>query len=163
MAEDPTRMHADMMRTMFSHAQCYNIFGKVFLQVKLAMAPYWEKPQSLQQACRKSIRRSLLNGNQRNVYPETVAELNLPKALQSYVSYQNPDLNNWIFASSSSPPPSTESFYPVDDRRFPSRSPPPQSLFKRASLRRRPPCCLSSAWRFAAKSERRVITIIPIE
>ncbi|XP_026813704.1 uncharacterized protein LOC113554175 isoform X4 [Rhopalosiphum maidis] len=89
MGEDPTRMHSHVMRTMFSHAQCYNIFGPVFFQIKKALAPQWVQPHSLQQLCRKSIRRSLFRGRHGNAHPDTVAELNLPKPLESYVSYHD--------------------------------------------------------------------------
>lgn len=87
MGEDPTRMHSHVMRTMFSHAQCYNIFGPVFFQIKKALAPQWMRPHSLQQLCRKSIRGSLFRGCQRNAHPETVAALRLPKPLESFVTY----------------------------------------------------------------------------
>lgn len=82
-------MHSHVMRTMFSHAQCYNIFGPVFFQIKKALSPQWVQPHSLQQLCRKSIRRSLFRGRHGNAHPDTVAELNLPKPLESYVSYHD--------------------------------------------------------------------------
>lgn len=89
MGENPTRMHSHVMRTMFSHAQCYNIFGPVFFQIKKALEPQWVQPHSLQQLCRKSIRRSLFRGCRSNAHPDTVTELNLPKSLESYISYHN--------------------------------------------------------------------------
>lgn len=89
MGEDPVRMHSHVMRTMFSHAQCYNIFGPVFFQIKKALAPQWVEPHSLQQLCRKSIRQSLFRGPHGNAHPDTVAELNMPKPLESYVSYHD--------------------------------------------------------------------------
>lgn len=89
MGENPNRMHSHVMRTMFSHAQCYNIFGPVFFQIKKALAPQWVQPHALQHLCRKSIRRSLFRGRRGNAYPDTVAELNLPKPLEDFVTYQN--------------------------------------------------------------------------
>lgn len=90
MGDDPNRMHTHVMRTMFSHAQCYNIFGPVFFQIKKALSPQWVQPRSLQQLCRKAIRHSLFNGCQNNAHPDTVAELKLPKTLESYICY-----NTW--------------------------------------------------------------------
>jgi hypothetical protein len=61
----------------------------VFFQIKKALAPQWVQPHSLQQLCRKSIRRSLFRGRHGNAHPDTVAELKLPKPLESYVSYHD--------------------------------------------------------------------------
>ncbi|VVC39842.1 SOCS box domain,Ankyrin repeat-containing domain [Cinara cedri] len=87
MGDDPSRMHTHVMRTMFSHAQCYNIFGPVFFQIKKALSPQWVQPRSLQQLCRKTIRYSLFNGCLKNAHPESVAKLKLPTTLESYVCY----------------------------------------------------------------------------
>ncbi|XP_065226216.1 uncharacterized protein LOC135849644 [Planococcus citri] len=89
MGEHPELMRSHVMSTMFSHAKCYNVLGPVFLQIKLAMSPYWTQPQSLKYMCKSAIRKSVLSLPGRFVTAENMSSLLLPPSLESYVMLQN--------------------------------------------------------------------------
>ncbi|XKL65018.1 hypothetical protein PGB90_005104 [Kerria lacca] len=89
MGENPNSMHSHVMSTMFSHARCYSILGPVFLQIKLAMSPYWSQPQSLKFLCRSIIRKSIINVPGRFINNENISSLMLPPSLQSYLMLES--------------------------------------------------------------------------
>ncbi len=89
MGEDPRSMHSHVMSTMFSHARCYNILGPIFLQIKLAMSPYWSQPQSLKFLCRSVIRKTIIKEPGRFINNDSVSSLMLPPSLQSYLMLES--------------------------------------------------------------------------
>ncbi|XP_008477484.1 uncharacterized protein LOC103514389 [Diaphorina citri] len=87
MGEQPSRMHAHVMRTMFDHARCVRVLGPVFLQMKLSMSQHWCQPQSLQILCRTAFRSEAMRTKQK-LNRESLQQLGLPLPLQKFVLYE---------------------------------------------------------------------------
>lgn len=81
MGENPERMHAHVMRTMFRHAKCFKVLGPVFYQLKSFMMPYWRQPKDLKYLCRKEIRKILGSARLRS----DANKLALPKKMVNYI------------------------------------------------------------------------------
>ncbi|KAI5726270.1 hypothetical protein M8J77_026238 [Diaphorina citri] len=87
MGEQPIRMHAHVMRTMFDHARCVRVLGPVFLQMKLSMSQHWCQPQSLQTLCRTAFRSEAMRTKQK-LNRESLQQIGLPLPLQKFVLYE---------------------------------------------------------------------------
>lgn len=82
MGRDPARMKAHVMRVMLSEAKYPRVLGPLYLQLKLAMAPFWSEPQHLRYLAWNSIRKSIgpkrLNSGSK--------QLGLPSPLRKYLT-----------------------------------------------------------------------------
>jgi len=82
MGRQPARMKAHVLRVMVSEGRYPRVLGPVFLQLKLAMAPFWSEPQDLRYLAWNSVRRSL--GPKR--LEKGSSQLGLPRSLTQYLT-----------------------------------------------------------------------------
>jgi len=84
MGEEPARMRRHVTRTLLQLGRGAALNGPLFLELKLRLAPWWERPQPLRHQCARRVRRSL--GPARLNDSAALGVLRLPPKLRRLVA-----------------------------------------------------------------------------